>query len=416
MGGAASAAKDMVNKAKEAADQAKAKIEEVKNKAQDAYDAGLAYLHEWVPDTGDRNPPPGQDLLLAYKALALCKLSYLTTDTHPECADLEAKWIKALNITDYTMWLATTAAADMAKKLFTDADGKNKEELDKAAGGAEAISGMISNVSAELTEPMPFVCYRGTQSPSDMLSDLASLVPSDFVTTNGSKVGRTGMGFWQHYKALRDVVKVDIGSKTIIQQAVEKAKTSKNGLLICGHSLGSAIATLLTAELYTDYPNQFPIHLITFGGPRVFDNETAVKVHQYSLPHYLRFINSGDLITVLGDKAVTQLMHSGIAVLCPPPPKAGETYSEDHDFKLITGDNAFDWTLKPAELAKAIATFALAFAAPHSINGKNSYATRFDNSFLFQNELANLSGSLKESFANIPALYDIPTPKPPKKN
>ena len=54
-----------------------------------------------------------------------------------------------------------------------------------------------------------------------------------------------------------------------------------NGLIISGHSLGGAMATLLAAELWTDCQrssNNFPfhnLHVTTFGAPRVFDDSTA---------------------------------------------------------------------------------------------------------------------------------------------
>ncbi len=67
-----------------------------------------------------------------------------------------------------------------------------------------------------------------------------------------------------------------------VPQSIYMIKGKKhNGLIISGHSLGGAMATLLAAELWTDYQrssSNFPfhnLHITTFGAPRVFDDSTA---------------------------------------------------------------------------------------------------------------------------------------------
>ena len=78
-----------------------------------------------------------------------------------------------------------------------------------------------------------------------------------------------------------------------------------NGLIISGHSLGGAMATLLAAELWTDCQrssSNFPfhnLHVTTFGAPRVFDDSTArhmfsnFKLYDCSLYTYIHSVSRG---------------------------------------------------------------------------------------------------------------------------
>ena len=75
------------------------------------------------------------------------------------------------------------------------------------------------------------------------------------------------------------------------------------GLLVCGHSLGGSMASLLAVEMYTEFLGSFPIHLVTFGGVRVFERSVAaslpVKDAKLLQFRHLRFVNQGDIIPAM---------------------------------------------------------------------------------------------------------------------
>ena len=77
--------------------------------------------------------------------------------------------------------------------------------------------------------------------------------------------------------------------------AVRVAQTTKFGdrIVIAGHSLGGAVATLVALELTTmGYRN---ITVYTFGSPRVFNKEAAA-IYEAQVPNTYRFVHAYDAV------------------------------------------------------------------------------------------------------------------------
>jgi len=94
----------------------------------------------------------------------------------------------------------------------------------------------------------------------------------DFITdilflkrkSNDKLQGRIHAGFLEAFESSKAQWESDV-----------RAKVEGNGkpVIICGHSLGAALATLAAAYLLTDFPGRVRLH--TFGSPRVGNKEFA---------------------------------------------------------------------------------------------------------------------------------------------
>jgi len=117
---------------------------------------------------------------------------------------------------------------------------------------------------------------RGTASGSDVWRDINALqVPHE------SGAGNAHQGFYQAF----------IGSKEFVRRYLKDFYTDQT-ILVCGHSLGGAIALLLAEWLTRSYPNA-NIILYTFGSPRAGDS-TFVEAAA-GLTHH-RIVNHFDPI------------------------------------------------------------------------------------------------------------------------
>jgi hypothetical protein len=115
------------------------------------------------------------------------------------------------------------------------------------------------------------VAFRGTEatSPEDLFVDLLT----GFVAWGGGSVHR---GFAMAYDPIRPK----------LADALERREPT---LLITGHSLGAALATLAAAEHRDRSPR-----LVTFGSPRVGDARFRVMLDGIAVR---RFVNCSDVVT-----------------------------------------------------------------------------------------------------------------------
>eukprot|EP00607_Mallomonas_marina_P000437 CAMPEP_0182437184 /NCGR_PEP_ID=MMETSP1167-20130531/84867_1 /TAXON_ID=2988 /ORGANISM="Mallomonas Sp, Strain CCMP3275" /LENGTH=454 /DNA_ID=CAMNT_0024629999 /DNA_START=102 /DNA_END=1467 /DNA_ORIENTATION=+ len=359
------------------------------------------------------------DILLAAKLLCICDLSYknsLLTDTE-DVRNKEQLWIEKLQITEYQVW---NHIPDSSKDIAT-----------------QLITGVISNLSPEYPNPIPFVCVRGTQGYDDVQADVQSAITADLISSKGEVIGSTGMGFVRKLEALLDL--------QLLSWCVNKAEEYQ-GLLLCGHSLGGAVSSLISAELRYDYPatfDKYPLKLVTFGCPRVFDKETAQVIDHKGLNYrHIRFVNDADMgCPRVFDKETAQVIdHKGLnyrhirfvndadIVTMLPFNKmelryhSGEPYfatEESNGFYPIPLSHQFDFSPEPpSDLEVTVhgsihmIDQALRFAAgggePHFIAVAGGYMDRIINSNVYKEAVKSLPDLYRESFESLP--YDIPPP------
>lgn len=120
--------------------------------------------------------------------------------------------------------------------------------------------GSNSHIKNIITNDDLFIVFRGTCTQNNIISDLTiPLIKSDITLNNG----KLHKGFTESYDSVKSKLEKTI--KTYIE---------KPNLIITGHSLGGALATLATFDLnhkLKDYKKNHSIGLITLGGPRSTD-------------------------------------------------------------------------------------------------------------------------------------------------
>lgn len=134
-------------------------------------------------------------------------------------------------------------------------------DRDAQAFGATSTDG-------ELT----ILAFRGTQAdrPRDLLTDLSAW------RTRFPKGGKVHTGFWTAYRQLHDPIQAWLG------------EIRPRRLVVTGHSLGAAMATLMAA-LHEE------AELVTFGCPLVGNREFADAFRRPCV----RFVDCADIVTTV---------------------------------------------------------------------------------------------------------------------
>jgi len=110
-------------------------------------------------------------------------------------------------------------------------------------------------------------------------------------------------GFMNHYKSLEN---------SLIKNIVELNKDYPSAsVIVTGHSLGGAIATLARLKLEIILPSDVNITLITFGSPKVGNAAFADCMNHLRSLSY-RFVRIGDFVTNL--PPFPRFVHSGIEI------------------------------------------------------------------------------------------------------
>ncbi|GLZ86858.1 hypothetical protein Pres01_29090 [Metapseudomonas resinovorans] len=125
-----------------------------------------------------------------------------------------------------------------------------------------------------------YLVFRGTESAQDWVDDLEA---KQVAYPWQSGIGQVHQGFLKLYTSLRD-------------QALQALDVLQPGgdLWVCGHSLGSALASLAVLDLHTQWPDQ-PLQHYNFASPRVVDPTFAAYYNGLNIPTY-RVVNDSDLV------------------------------------------------------------------------------------------------------------------------
>ena len=133
---------------------------------------------------------------------------------------------------------------------------------------------------------LALLAFRGTQpdEATDIQADLSATL-----TRWTERAGRVHKGFAGRWRALRGPIEQWLGTQA----------AARSRLLLCGHSLGGALATL-SASVWT------PAQLITIGSPRVGNEEFVQTVDAAKTK---RFVNCCDLVTQVPPELPSLYVH-----------------------------------------------------------------------------------------------------------
>jgi hypothetical protein len=165
----------------------------------------------------------------------------------------------------------------------------NEEQIDWKIWGLELIKWIHNEKSdtqgfVATKDKTIYVAWRGSESKKDFQND-ASIDKVSFLN-EGEKVH---IGFKYCWESV-------IGDTyDAIDTAIENLKGETTDIVVCGHSLGGAIATLYAHSIKKHYPH-YNVKSVTIGSPRV-GNKTFKDNYDLSDIDTLRVVHNNDLVT-----------------------------------------------------------------------------------------------------------------------
>jgi predicted lipase len=182
------------------------------------------------------------------------------------------------------------------KLLFWHEDKRAKPE-DKISSG---YIGRIETNNDEVNRVL--ISFRGTQTTDEWILD-ADFDQVDVLFEPNGEIVKIHEGFW-------DIFSLPVNKEfPSLQDQIQKllplylSETKPNEIYIAGHSMGSAVATLVLIDTVLNYPHAKVIANIT-GCPRIGNPAFADAMNSLSKnPHFdfviWRIVNTEDIITTL---------------------------------------------------------------------------------------------------------------------
>lgn len=168
-------------------------------------------------------------------------------------------------------------------------------------------------VTIDRDEDEILVGFRGTINKiSQWASDL------DAVYTNWHDRGKVHLGFHKRFAEIYEpTLKMLKKARSILPNA---------DIIVSGHSMGGAVATLMSSELKRNQPvSLHPTWVFTYGSPRVGNKVFASYVNAQFGSNLVRVMNEMDMVTDL-PPTLLGYRHTGKLVLC----KTGTDTCESH--------------------------------------------------------------------------------------
>jgi hypothetical protein len=144
--------------------------------------------------------------------------------------------------------------------------------------GVRALQGYDSNTKTL------FIAFRGSVNIQNWLDNIQISKITPYIDTS---IG-VEKGFYKAY----NYVKPDLFDKLPLLAK----KYGTYNILITGHSLGAAMATLMAYDVVTLFPTYTVTHLITFGSPRVGNHEFVQSFNQQYTNIYYRITHYYDMV------------------------------------------------------------------------------------------------------------------------
>ena len=206
--------------------------------------------------------------------------------------------IAAIKSAGYT-YLQTLYADDLAT------------DIDPHIGDVVAFGFLAVSDAKELV-----VAIRGTDAILEWLHDVSFLmVPSPVVGAGGL----TEDGFTAVYRSLRcGVATGTLSAKDSIKSYLDKGTAT--AVTVCGHSLGGALATLLTLDLKLNTSSRAPT-IYTYASPRIGDHLFA-RSYNAAITASYRIANRQDIVPNLPPILPFPYEHVNAQYELNPPPNA----------------------------------------------------------------------------------------------
>jgi len=159
------------------------------------------------------------------------------------------------------------------------------------------------------------VAYHGTKSAADAITDIwcgKQSIPFNEARGTG---GYAHGGFLSAYMSSASAMQAAIAR--LVRENELSLKTTR--LLITGHSLGGALATLAASDLDA---RGYPVQVVTYGSPRVFDHVAAKEYTERLGNQTIRFWGKDDLVSAVSPATLLGQKHVGLEFALPA---SGET-------------------------------------------------------------------------------------------
>ncbi|EGG23574.1 hypothetical protein DFA_05707 [Cavenderia fasciculata] len=164
-----------------------------------------------------------------------------------------------------------------------------KEVVSPADPTGFSFKGGLQYFVANQTDTGTFyLVFRGSDDKVNWLTDLASLIPEHYPSSNDPE--KVGLGFKDAWLDVKQHVVASLRDSGCVER-------SSCNLVILGHSLGGAIATLAAYDFAYEIGTQnfWDINVMTFGSPRVGNCAFQSKYENAGI-NSLRFVNYNDTI------------------------------------------------------------------------------------------------------------------------
>ena len=174
--------------------------------------------------------------------------------------------------------------AEMSRLAYVKEETRLEQYLSRIAFQKDLAIGYNSKgtqvfIASHHDNHLTVVSYRGTEidDPTDLFTD-ARFLMTPWTDNSGKPIGKVHKGF-------AEALQKDDILKNVI--ACVNAKAQSNRILLTGHSLGAALATLTASQMPTS-------SLYTIGSCRVGDAAFAEFMQAVS---HIRFVDCCDLVT-----------------------------------------------------------------------------------------------------------------------
>ncbi len=200
--------------------------------------------------------------------------------------------------------------AEMARLAYVKETPELQSYLARAGFEFDGVLGYTRRgtqafVAHDRSNTITVVAFRGSEpdDPSDLFAD-AKFALTDWTDAAGRSLGQVHNGFADAARETERVDDRDIEIFPELKRLID-AKIPAQRILLTGHSLGAALATLMASWVPA-------AHLYTFGSPRVGDAAFAQSLKN---PLSVRVVNCCDIVTRIPPESVPGFEYRHVGTL-----------------------------------------------------------------------------------------------------